>query len=141
MASHVEGLRRIKGPDCWQEAQSHMMQRDRILRRIIPQYDDERIEAPNTPFLTLVRSIIGQQVSRQSALAIWGRFLARFDDTPMPKDVLASSFDDLRSLGLSRRKTAHIQWVAAYFAAAEGYNLNCATLENERIPQPTCNLP
>src|SRR5690625_3127826 len=140
MASHVEGLRRIKGPDCWQEAQSHLMQRDRILRRIIPQYDDERIEAPNTPFLTLVRSIIGQQVSRQSALAIWGRFLARFDDTPMPKDVLASSFDDLRSLGLSRRKTEYIQGVAEYFADDEVYNLNWAELENERIIQQLCKL-
>src|SRR5690625_4205069 len=107
MASHVKGLRRIKGPSCWQEAQDHLMKRDRILRRLIPQFDDERLEAPSTPFMTLVRSIIGQQVSRQSAQAIWGRFLQHFDHAPEAQNVLETPFEELQQLGLSQRKTEY----------------------------------
>src|SRR5690625_3057712 len=140
MASHVKGLRRIKGPSCWQEAQNHLMDQDRILRRLIPQFDDERIEAPSTPFKTLVRSIIGQQVSRQSAQAIWERFLHRFDQAPEAHDVLDTPFEDLRKLGLSQRKTEYILGVAEYFADDQIRNLDWASLENERIIAQLCKL-
>src|SRR5690625_6316462 len=79
MASPIKGLRCIQGHACWEEAKDHLMARDRILRRLIPQYDDDRIEPPATPFMTLVRSIIGQQVSRKSALSIWQRDQATQD--------------------------------------------------------------
>jgi len=140
MASHVKGLRRIKGPSCWQEAQNHLMERDRILRRLIPQFDAAGIEEPSTAFMTLVRSIIGQQVSRQSAQAIWGRFLECFDHAPEAHGVLETPFDELRQLGLSQRKTEYILGVAEYFADDEIRNLDWASLENERIIAQLCKL-
>src|SRR5690625_235317 len=140
MASDVKGLRRIKGPSCWQEAQDHLMKRDRILRRLIPQFDAEGIEEPSTAFMTLVRSIIGQQVSRQSAQAIWGRFLERFNHAPEAQGVLETPFDELRKLGLSQRKTEYILGVAEYFADDEIRNLDWASLENERIIAQLCKL-
>src|SRR5690625_6690854 len=140
MASDVKGLRRIKGPSCWQEAQDHLMKRDRILRRLIPQFDAEGIEEPSTAFMTLVRSIIGQQVSRQSAQAIWGRLLERFNHAPEAQGGLDTPFDELRKLGLSQRKTEYILGVAEYFADDQIRNLDWASLENERIIAQLCKL-
>lgn len=140
MASYVKGLRRINGPTCWQEAQEHLMERDRILRRLIPLYDDERLEEPSTPFMTLVRSIIGQQVSRHSAQAVWERFLHYFNHAPEAQHVLETPFDELRQLGLSQRKTEYILGVAEYFADKKIRNLDWASLENERIIAQLCTL-
>lgn len=116
------------------------MARDRILRRLIPQYDDDRIEPPATPFMTLVRSIIGQQVSRKSALSIWQRVLDRFEQHPTPDVVLQTSFDELRSLGLSKRKAEYIIGVAEHFSHDEIQELDWATMENERIIAHLCKL-
>lgn len=116
------------------------MARDRILRRLIPQYDDDRIEPAITPFMTLVRSIIGQQVSRKSALSIWQRVLDRFEQQPTPDVVLQTSFDELRSLGLSRRKTEYIIGVAEHFSGDEIQEFDWATMENERIIAHLCKL-
>src|SRR5690625_336129 len=140
MASPIKGLRCIQGHACWEEAKDHLMARDRILRRLIPQYDDDRIEPPVTPFMTLVRSIIGQQVSRKSALSIWQRVLDRFEQHPTPDVVLQTSFDELRSLGLSRRKTEYIIGVAEHFSHDEIQELDWATMENERIIAHLCKL-
>lgn len=140
MASRLRELKHIKGESCWKEAKAHLMASDRILRRIIPQYDQERIEPPNSPFETLVRSIIGQQVSRKSALSIWGRFQKHFNFEPTPQQVLVTAFDDLRALGLSQRKTEYILGVADYFSDQQVRDLDWAKMENERIIAQLCKL-
>lgn len=140
MASQLAGLRRIQDESCWEEAKNHLMAQDRILRRLIPQFDDERLEVPITPFMTLVRSIIGQQVSRKSAMRIWERFQAHFHDQPTPERVQGVAVDELRALGLSQRKAEYVQGVADHFAQEEIRNLDWAELENERIIAQLCKL-
>jgi DNA-3-methyladenine glycosylase II len=54
------------------------------------------------PFVALLRSIVGQQLSTTSAEAIFGRFVA-----------LAASDADLRKVGLSGRKVEYVRDLAA----------------------------
>jgi DNA-3-methyladenine glycosylase II len=62
----------------------------------------------------LVRSIVGQQLSTQSAQAIYGRLTDRFGGrTPTPVEVLGDDPDELRqSVGLSHAKVAYLRSLA-----------------------------
>src|SRR5690606_40494921 len=50
-------------PAYWDEAVAALVERDRILRRIIPQYPDGWLAPPGAPFVTLARALIGHQSS------------------------------------------------------------------------------
>ena len=61
-------------------------------------------------FETLARSIIGQQISRAAASAIWTRMLDRDNDNA---PIIASKQpDDLMPFGLSRRKAEYLIGIA-----------------------------
>ncbi|MGB3545625.1 MAG: DNA-3-methyladenine glycosylase 2 family protein [Saprospiraceae bacterium] len=67
-------------------------------------------------YASLVRAIVGQQLSGRAASTIHGRFLDLFP-TEYPDPELLPDFDDaaLRAAGLSRAKVAYIRATAAYF--------------------------
>jgi DNA-3-methyladenine glycosylase II len=66
------------------------------------------------PFVALLRSIVGQQLSTTSAEAIFGRFVGLAGDGVLtPVVVLAASDADLREVGLSGRKVEYVRDLAA----------------------------
>lgn len=92
-------------PSFWEEASAHLMQRDRILRRVIPLHQSESLNAPASPFVTLARAIVGQQISLKSADTMWQRLVAACDSTePSPQHILTLAETDIGLAGLSRRK-------------------------------------
>lgn len=68
-------------------------------------------------FAGLARAIAHQQLAGAAASAIWGRVSARLPEMT-PGAFLAVSEDELRGLGLSRPKIAHMRAIAE--AAADG---------------------
>src|SRR5690554_1900000 len=70
-------------PDYWDEALRHLMRRDRILRRLIPSQSDVWLKPPPSPFVTLARTIISQQLSISAAHDMWQRFIDACE-TPKP---------------------------------------------------------
>ena len=65
---------------------------------------------------TLVRSIVGQQLSTRSAAAIYARLLERFGGRPpTPEEVLADDPDELRTAaGLSHAKVRYLRSLAEH---------------------------
>ncbi|MDE0308539.1 MAG: hypothetical protein OXI60_01730 [Acidiferrobacterales bacterium] len=58
-----------------------------------------------TPFSALLRSIVYQQLSGHAAKAILDRVLALYDSRfPQPKQLINTTFDQLRACGLSQSK-------------------------------------
>jgi DNA-3-methyladenine glycosylase II len=55
---------------------------------------------------TLLRTIVGQQVSFKAAAAVWNKLEAARGDLTNPDSVLTASFDELRACGLSRQSRA-----------------------------------
>lgn len=83
-----------------------------------------RAEAPGGPkpdaFTTLVRAIVGQQLSAKAAATIYGRVLALFDGSrPDPKTLRALSIAQLRAAGLSGRKVEYLRDLAAHVERGE----------------------
>ncbi|MDF3943311.1 DNA-3-methyladenine glycosylase 2 family protein, partial [Achromobacter denitrificans] len=65
----------IPKPEYWEAAVAHLMRRDRILKKIIPQHPEVWLTSRGTPFVTLARAIIGQQISPKAADAVWTKFI------------------------------------------------------------------
>jgi DNA-3-methyladenine glycosylase II len=64
---------------------------------------------------TLLRSVVGQQLSAKAAAAIYGRLLDRFGGRPpSPAELLAVDAGELRGIGLSGRKVSYVRDLAAH---------------------------
>ena len=100
--------------DYWDTACQTIMQDDRIMRKLIPKFRDTGIVSRGDPFLTLARSIVGQQISVAAAQAVWNRFEAL---TPhvSPESVLALDPQLMRNAGLSFRKIEYVKDLADHF--------------------------
>ncbi|MBD3729730.1 MAG: DNA-3-methyladenine glycosylase 2 family protein [Sphingomonadales bacterium] len=58
-------------------------------------------------YRTLLRTIVGQQVSVAAAASMWRKLEAELGEDMPPEDLLARDFDTLRACGLSRQKQGY----------------------------------
>lgn len=102
-------------PPYWADACRHLVKRDRVLKKIIPQYPGVALQSRGDAFVTLARSIVGQQISVKAAQSVWDRFegLTR---KMTPAQVLKLKVDDMRGAGLSARKVEYLVDLALHFA-------------------------
>lgn len=101
-------------PDFWDEACKHLTKRDRVMKRLIPQFKDAALESRGDAFVTLARSIVGQQISVKAAQSVWDRF-ALLPKAMTPSNVLRLKVDDMRAAGLSARKVEYLVDLALHF--------------------------
>lgn len=73
-------------------------------------YPEPRISEPG--YQTLLRAIVGQQVSIKAAASMWSKLVALVGDPPDPAALLAASDETLRAAGLSRQKAAYARSLA-----------------------------
>ena len=94
-------------PEYWETAKKELSDNDIILSRIINKFDDLELISRGDIFFTLIRSIIGQQISVKAASTVWSRFTEKVGEIT-PKNILSVDFEDLRSCGLSQKKTEYV---------------------------------
>jgi DNA-3-methyladenine glycosylase II len=81
---------------------------------------DLKRERPGDAYGTLVRSIVGQQLSTKAAATIYGRMLELFGGhAPTPKQLLAVDPDKIRAAGLSRPKISYLRDLAVHIEKEE----------------------
>jgi len=73
-------------------------------------YPEPRVRT--TGYDTLLRTIVGQQVSVAAAAAVWGRLEALLGAGCPPEALLMQDFDALRACGLSRQKQSYARSLA-----------------------------
>jgi len=95
------------------EAELHLSTICKRFARVVPGHEayPTSFEKKRDPYQALVRAVVFQQLSGKAAGTIHGRFIALYPekDHPEPEDVLRTSIDALRGVGLSRQKIAAIQ--------------------------------
>ncbi|NBX54614.1 MAG: DNA-3-methyladenine glycosylase 2 family protein [Betaproteobacteria bacterium] len=101
-------------PHYWDEACKHLIKKDRVMRRLIPQFGDACLQSRGDAFVTLARSIVGQQISVKAAQSVWDRF-AMLPRKITPANVLKLKVDDMRQAGLSARKIEYLVDLALHF--------------------------
>ncbi|HTD06494.1 DNA-3-methyladenine glycosylase 2 family protein [Undibacterium sp.] len=114
MDNPVDMAGRALVPDYWESAKHELMKRDRIMRKLIPQFGDLYLVGRDDPFTTLTRSIVGQQISGKAADALWLQFLELCPKC-VPIQVLKLGTEKLIATGLSKRKTEYILDLADHF--------------------------
>lgn len=88
---------------------------DPVLATLVERYSGAALVSRGDPFMTLLRSIVGQQISVKAADSIWARFVLALP-TVSPAGVLASDARALRASGLSLRKVEYVRDLAQHFA-------------------------
>ena len=68
---------------------------------------------------TLLRTIVGQQVSVAAARSMWAKLEAAFGSPPNLKMLLAASDEQLRAAGMSRQKSGYIRSLAGLVLSGE----------------------
>jgi len=101
-------------PQFWDEACKHLVKKDRVMKRLIPQFGDACLETRGDAFVTLARSIVGQQISVKAAQTVWDRF-SLLPRKMTPGNVLKLKVDDMRAAGLSARKVEYLVDLALHF--------------------------
>ncbi|PUE58451.1 DNA-3-methyladenine glycosylase [Limnohabitans curvus] len=104
----------IATPEYWAEACKHLVKKDRVMKRLIPQFGEASLQSRGDAFVTLARSIVGQQVSVKAAQTVWDRFV-KLPRKITPANVLKLKVDDMRAAGLSARKVEYIVDLALHF--------------------------
>ncbi|WP_119967074.1 DNA-3-methyladenine glycosylase family protein [Simplicispira lacusdiani] len=119
-------------PGYWAEACKHLMKKDRVMKRLIPQYGDAALQTRGDAFGTLARSIVGQQISVKAAQTVWDRFAA-LPRAMTPAAVLKLKIDDMRAAGLSARKVEYLVDLALHFDAGKLHVDGWHGMEDEAI--------
>ncbi|MEJ6762263.1 MAG: DNA-3-methyladenine glycosylase [Comamonadaceae bacterium] len=119
-------------PDYWTAACDHLMKKDRVMRRLVPKFIGAAIETRGEPFVTLARSVVGQQISVKAAQSVWDRFSALMK-TVNPRAVSKLTVEDMRAAGLSGRKVEYIKDLAVYFQTGKVSVKQWDAMEDEAI--------
>jgi DNA-3-methyladenine glycosylase II len=72
-----------------------------------------------TGYATLLRTIVGQQVSVAAAASVWRKLEAHLGEDIAPEALLASEFDELRACGLSRQKQGYVRSLCELVVSGE----------------------
>jgi DNA-3-methyladenine glycosylase II len=122
----------IATPDYWGEACKHLVKKDRVMKRLIPQFGDACLQSRGDAFVTLARSIVGQQISVKAAQTVWDRF-AILPRKITPANVLKLKVDDMRAAGLSARKIEYLVDLALHFDSGALQVKKWASMDDEAI--------
>ncbi len=109
----------------WEAARRFLMRSDPILADIIRGRPSIFLLPRHDAFYTLVRAIIGQQISVRAAASVWAKFEKTAGEVNPPA-VLRSSAALLRACGLSERKVGYVRDLALHFD--QGF------IEADRLP-------
>ena len=119
-------------PDYWAEACAQLSKRDRVMKRLIPRFGDACLQSRGDAFVTLARSIVGQQISVKAAQSVWNRFEA-LPRRLTPAQVLKLKVDDMRAAGLSARKVEYLVDLALHFDSGRIHVDEWQAMDDEAI--------
>lgn len=107
--------------------------KDKKLAKIIAEHTHELHLHKNIP-LRLMASIMSQQLSTKVAKVIFHRFLDLYNKKePKPQQVLDTSHEVLRTIGLSNAKVQYVKNVAAFCIEHKITDKKLAALSNPEI--------
>ena len=91
-------------PEYWKRAIIKLKKEDTILKSVIERNQKNILKSRKDPFGTLLKSIVGQQISVKAAESIHNKLLKLLQADVSPNMLLSSDKQALRATGLSRQK-------------------------------------
>lgn len=103
-----------KKPSFWSLAKKELKKNDKKLGKIIDSYSEDFLFSKSDPFLTLARSIVGQQISVKAAQSIWDKLVIKVEKIN-PIRIRGTHSNTLKSVGLSRQKVLYLKNLSGAF--------------------------
>jgi DNA-3-methyladenine glycosylase II len=119
-------------PKFWAQACRELSRQDPMMKKLISAYKGEKLKSRGQAFETLLRSIVGQQISVKAAQSIWKR-VSDLTDVQSPEDVLSQTGEDLRACGLSGRKVEYAKDLAKHFTSGDVNPKRWRTASDEEV--------
>ena len=101
-----------KPPKYWSKAKEILSKRDKVMKKLINNYQDGSLVTRNDVFFSLCKSIIGQQISVAAANSVFLKFKKKCKNKINARTVSRLSFSSLKSCGLSKQKVKGIKDLA-----------------------------
>ncbi len=99
------------------KAVNYLKKCDPVLRAIIERVGPCRMQYAPPEFHSLAEAIVYQQLNGKAAVTIFNRFAALAGEPLTPQGILKLSDEQLRSVGLSKQKSAYLKDLSAKTAA------------------------
>ena len=104
-----------------------LAEREPAFARALSLAGDPETRIRERGYRTLLRTIVGQQVSVAAAASVWRKLEAELGEDMAPDVLLAAEFDALRACGLSRQKQGYARSLCELVASGE--------LDLENLPE------
>jgi DNA-3-methyladenine glycosylase II len=127
-------------PHYWDEASEWLASKDKKLAVVIANFAGEHMGHKRNALHTLVRAVVGQQISVKAADAIWARLEAICPGMEAGV-ILSHSTEALRSVGLSERKALYVRGIAQAFHDKAIVPEAIAAMEAEAAIKELSRLP
>jgi len=99
------------------KAVNHLKKNDPIMRAVIERVGPCRMEFGPPEFHRLAESIVYQQLNGKAAATIFERFTTLAGEPLTPESILKLTDEQLRSVGLSKQKSAYLKDLSAKTSA------------------------
>lgn len=97
----------------------HLAAREAAFAGVMDRLGRPEPRVSETGATTLLRTIVGQQVSVASARALWAKLEAAFGSPPDLAAILHASDEELRAAGMSRQKAGYARSLAGLLLSGE----------------------
>ena len=131
-------LRAGSTPEWWDSAKRELANRDVLLKSLIEEFEEPRLSSRGDLFATLIKSIVGQQISVIAASAVWSRLFDLVGEVN-PESILAKTHEELRQVGLSNRKVEYIVGIAEAWTEGLG-EIDWEQMSDEEVVQELVKL-
>jgi DNA-3-methyladenine glycosylase II len=102
-----------------QEHVQALADREPAFARVIAEHGMPQPRVSDPGATTLLRTIVGQQVSVAAARSMWAKLEAAFGSPPDLNLLLAASDEEMRGAGMSRQKSGYIRSLAELVLSGE----------------------
>jgi len=118
-------------PDYWERGKNELKQIDKNIKKIIDMYEFPSLTTRENMFFTLIRSIVGQQISVKAADTIWEKIVNEAKEIE-PEVIFSMDESIMRKCGLSKRKVEYMKAVSEKWL--NGYDkINWLELSDEAV--------
>ncbi|MBC50090.1 MAG: DNA-3-methyladenine glycosylase [Pelagibacteraceae bacterium] len=116
----------------WLLAINNLKKKDKILKEIINKYKSEKLHSKKNAFLTLAKSITGQQISVKAANSIWLRLEKKIKKID-PSNILKVKINEIKKCGFSKQKANYIFNLANFFKKNKNIENKWKKVEDEEV--------
>ena len=116
----------------WLLAINNLKKKDKILKEIINKYKSEKLHSKKNAFLTLAKSITGQQISVKAANSIWLQLEKKIKKID-PANILKTKINVIKKCGFSKQKVTYLFNLANFFKKNKNIENKWKKIDDEEV--------